>query len=53
LLRTFVLASPAISRLRECIEAGRQCKARVPGKRDAMVRVRVTAVSGTSISTKW
>lgn len=38
------LASPAISRLRECIEAGTQYQARVTGKRDAMVRVRVTAV---------
>ena len=38
------LASPAISRLRECIEGGTQYQARVTGKRDALVRVRVTAV---------
>lgn len=38
------LASPAISRLRECIESGTQYQARVTGKRDALVRVRVTAV---------
>lgn len=38
------LASPAISRLRECIEGGTRYQARVTGKRDALVRVRVTAV---------
>lgn len=38
------LASPAISRLRECIDGGTQYQARVTGKRDALVRVRVTAV---------
>lgn len=38
------LASPALSRLRECIEGGTQYEARVTGKRDALVRVRVTAV---------
>ncbi|MDO8773415.1 MAG: hypothetical protein Q7K57_32845 [Burkholderiaceae bacterium] len=38
------LASPAISRLRECIEGGTQYQARVTGKRDALVRVRVTAI---------
>lgn len=38
------LASPAIGRLRECIEGGTQYQARVTGKRDALVRVRVTAV---------
>jgi hypothetical protein len=38
------LASPAISRLRECIEGGTHYQARVTGKRDALVRVRVTAV---------
>lgn len=38
------LASPAISRLRECIEGGTQYHARVTGRRDALVRVRVTAV---------
>jgi|RifCSPlowO2_12_1023861.scaffolds.fasta_scaffold00681_11 hypothetical protein len=38
------LASPAISRLRECIEGGTLYQARVTGKRDALVRVRVTAV---------
>lgn len=38
------LASPAISRLRECMEAGMQYQARVTGKRDALVRVRVSAV---------
>jgi len=38
------LASPAISRLRECMEGGTRYQARVTGKRDALVRVRVTAV---------
>ena len=38
------LASPAISRLRECIEGGTLYQARVTGKREALVRVRVTAV---------
>lgn len=38
------LASPAISRLRECIEGGTLYSARVTAKRDALVRVRVTAV---------
>lgn len=38
------LASPAISRLRECMEGGTQYSARVTAKREALVRVRVTAV---------
>ena len=38
------IASPAIVRLRECIEGGTQYQARVTGKREALVRVRVTVV---------
>ena len=38
------LASPAISYLRECLEGGTLYQARVTGKREALVRVRVTAV---------
>lgn len=38
------LASPAISRLRECIEGGTQYQARVTAIRDSLVRVRVTAI---------
>jgi len=38
------LASPAVGRLRECLEGGTRYQARVTGKRDALVRVRVTAV---------
>jgi hypothetical protein len=37
------LASPAISRLRECMEGGIRYSARVTGKRESLVRVRVTA----------
>lgn len=38
------LAAPLVQRLRQCIEEGTQYNAKVIGKNDALVRVRIAAI---------